>query len=232
MVNFSEISMIGQYPWGGFGANPLPNRFQGLWNQAKEKLCGGFPYSEGIFEDMNKIICSQLYWSPDSSTQKTVKEYIAYEFSPLVVDSVKKAIQLLEYNHFRKLVVTKKECSDNGIYKVICGGSRIEFQNTGGKPLAGAEKIKLQKTSEEAFRLIDQADKQLSNRAKTVWRWRILYLRALIDKELVHTDGWFEGPVLKAAFEELTKLSHSENGLTAIHVPGINNPDIKYSYTN
>lgn len=228
MVNFSEISMIGQYPWGGFGANPLPNRFQGLWNQAKEKLCGGFPYSEGIFEDMNKTICTRLYWAPDSSTLKTVKEYIAYEFSPLVVDSVAKAIQLLEYNHMRKLIVNKKE-PDKGIDKVICGGSRIEFLNTDKTSLKEVDKIKLQKTSEEAFRLIDQADKQLTPQAKTGWRWRILYLRALIDKELVRSDGWFEGSALKAAFEELTKISHSENGLTAIHVPKIDNPNIKYN---
>ncbi|MBT3274346.1 MAG: hypothetical protein HN368_14405 [Spirochaetales bacterium] len=65
-------------------------------------------------------------------------------------------------------------------------------------------------------------------RARASWRWRILYLRALIDRELVKTDGWFEGPVLKAAFEEMTEISHSEHGYYGIHVPRIDDPNVKY----
>ena len=32
MVNFPEVSMWGRSPWGGWGANPLPNRFEGTKN--------------------------------------------------------------------------------------------------------------------------------------------------------------------------------------------------------
>lgn len=42
------------------------------------------------------------------------------------------------------------------------------------------------------------------------------------------TDGWFEGPVLKAAFEEMTEISHSEHGYYGIHVPRIDDPNVKY----
>ena len=86
----------------------------------------------------------------------------------------------------------------------------------------------LKKNTEEAFRLIDGADKQLTPQARASWHWRILYLRAVIDRELVKTDGWFEGPVLKAAFEEMTRISHSEHGFTGIHVPRIDDPNVKY----
>ena len=34
LVNFPEISMWGRAPWGGCGANPLPGRFQHLWDDA------------------------------------------------------------------------------------------------------------------------------------------------------------------------------------------------------
>ncbi len=219
MVNFSEISMIGQYPWGGFGANPLPARFQRLWNEAKDKLTGGFPYSEGIFEDINKTICSQLYWAPERPTMETVKEYIAYEYSPMVVDSVATAIQLLEQNHMRKLLDEKQEKPDADWFSenTIIGGSRIRFVHADLTPL-----------TEAAFRLIDEADKQLTPQARASWRWRILYLRAVIDRELVRTDGWFEGTVLKAAFEEMTRISHSEQGSTGIHVPRIDDPNVNY----
>lgn len=49
LLNFPEISMWGRTPWGGFGANPMPSRFQRLWEQAGELLSGGMPYSEGIY---------------------------------------------------------------------------------------------------------------------------------------------------------------------------------------
>ena len=35
IVNFPEISMWGLAPWGGFGANPLPERFQRIWDSSK-----------------------------------------------------------------------------------------------------------------------------------------------------------------------------------------------------
>ena len=93
LLNFPEISMWGQNPWGGYGANPLPGRLQRLWNQTQHKLAGGFPYSEGIYEDINKVICSQLYWDGYRPTLDAVKDYIAFEFSPDVVDTVAQAIQ-------------------------------------------------------------------------------------------------------------------------------------------
>ena len=61
LLNFPKISMGGQNLWGGYSANPLPERLQRLWNQTQKKLSGGFPYSEGIYEDLNKAICTQLY---------------------------------------------------------------------------------------------------------------------------------------------------------------------------
>ncbi len=86
LINFPEISMWGNWPWGGCGAHPLPNRLQHLWNQAGAVLRGGFPYSEGIYEDINKAIVAQFYWNPDSSAQSTLREYAAFEYSPAVAD--------------------------------------------------------------------------------------------------------------------------------------------------
>ncbi len=103
-VNFPDISMWGQDPWGGYGANPMPGRLQQRWDQTKHILSGGFPYSEGIYEDINKVICSQLYWAPDKPTMDTVGEYIAFEFSPAVVDAVKSAVDIFQQNHWRNQI--------------------------------------------------------------------------------------------------------------------------------
>ena len=64
-----------------------------------DRLAGGFPYSEGIFEDLNKVIFAQCYWNSNQPVEATLKEYIAYECSPDVLDDVLKVIGTLENNH-------------------------------------------------------------------------------------------------------------------------------------
>jgi hypothetical protein len=63
----------------------------------------------------------------------------------------------------------------------------------------------------------------MTQSARTAWRWRIVYLRALIDKELFERKGKREGDVLKAAFEELTRIYHAEKA----HSMPIKPPQIK-----
>ena len=96
LLNFPEISMWGNWPWGGFGASPLPSRFQRLWDQVKHGVEGGFPYSEGIYEDINKAVVVQFYWDPNQSARTTLAEYIAYEFGAGVTDDVLAVIDVLE----------------------------------------------------------------------------------------------------------------------------------------
>ena len=183
LLNFPEISMWGQSPWGGYGANPLTGRLQRLWNETEHKLSGGFPYSEGIYEDLNKVICSQLYWNGQKSTAEIVREYIAFEFSPVVVEEVAKAFAILEENHQREQIAT---------------------------------------SANEAFRLIEAASAKLTPQVRKSWRWRIVYLRVLIDRELLSTHGDLKGEVLKKAFNELTTIYHAENGHSMpIHPPVI-----------
>ncbi len=96
LVNFPEISMWGRSPWGGYGANPMPSRIDRLWRQSERKLAGGMPYSEGLYEDLNKAICYQLYWRKDRSPESIVREYLAFEYSPDRVDDLWKVVRLLE----------------------------------------------------------------------------------------------------------------------------------------
>lgn len=98
LLNFPEISMWGNWPWGGFGANPLPTRFQRLWDQVKRVVEGGFPYSEGIYEDLNKAVVVQFYWKREQTARATLEEYIAYEFGAGVAENVLTVIDILEVN--------------------------------------------------------------------------------------------------------------------------------------
>ncbi len=104
LLNFPDISMYGQDPWGGYGVNPHPARLQQRWDETRQKLSGGFPYSEGIYEDLNKVICAQLYWGPDRPAIETVKDYAAFEFSPEVADDIVSVVKIFEKNHLRNQI--------------------------------------------------------------------------------------------------------------------------------
>jgi len=109
MLGFPEITMLGQLPWGGFGAAPLPERFQTEWRDRSYFLAGGFPYSEGIYDDINKVLYAQFYWQANRPAMDIIKEYIAFEFSPDVVDDMAKAIATLEQNFKRENINASAE---------------------------------------------------------------------------------------------------------------------------
>ncbi len=191
MVNFPEISMYRCSPWGGYGANPFPEHLQSLWDTAGDRLSGGFPYSEGIYEDLNKAICAQFFWSRAGDAWAIVREYVAYEFGQQAVAPVLEAIGIMEHNLPRDM-----QHSDAG-YRF---------------PLVHAERI------EECWQLMVRADAQLSPRARASWRWRVLFLRALIDRELAAHDGYVSERCEKA-FEELTRIYHAEGALMWVAPP-------------
>jgi hypothetical protein len=101
LLNFPEISMFDMSPWGGYGANPAPGHFQMLWERIRHKTAGGAPYSEGIYEDINKSIIAGFYWHPERKAEDSVREYLSFEFSPDVTDDLLEVIRIFEQNHKR-----------------------------------------------------------------------------------------------------------------------------------
>jgi len=183
------------WPWGGLGANPLPKRFQRLWDQVGDRVAGGFPYSEGIYEDINKAVLSRFYWDPQSSARETVREYAAFEFSPEVADDVLRAVEILEANH--------RYCRWR--------------ETRGEKPIEPRPDME-DAGAAEAFALLEKTDAQLTERARTAWRWRVLYLRGLIDRERFSNEGVPTG-ACDDAFEELTRIYHAANAEPQVHPP-------------
>ena len=96
LLGFPEISMEGMEPWGGCGANPRPAAIEQRWRTFGRHLAGGFPYSEGIFEDANKAIYAGLYQAPDRPVADILSDYVAAEFSPAVVDEGVEMLTLME----------------------------------------------------------------------------------------------------------------------------------------
>jgi hypothetical protein len=203
MVSFPEISMYQctpwsgfgpspQFtPWGGWGANPLPTHLQNLWQPLGDALSGGFPYSEGIYEDLNKAICAQYFWNPNQPTELTVQRYLAYEFGAQAANLLTESIKTLENNLLRNL-------------------SRQD--NVWRTRLAHNEGVA------EAWQAFCDVDVQLSAERRACWRWRILYLRAHLDAELTASGGT-STPACELAFRELTRIYHAEKALWWVAPP-------------
>ena len=201
VVGFPEISMHGTFPWGGFGATPLTGRAQGQWNAQKKNIDGAFPYSEGIYEDITKIVYSQFYWS-DQPAAETVKEYISFELSPDAVADVASVVKTLEQNHHMRWWPGELE------------GVPLEmnwFPSKGSKPQADPG-------AEEAYATMQRVDGLLTPQAKKAWRWRQLYLRALLDSEL-KTNGGKPNEKCNEAFAELIQIYHAENAIGTVRPP-------------
>ena len=201
VVGFPEISMHNTFPWGGFGATPLTARAQAQWNAQKKGVAGGYPYSEGIYEDLTKIVYSQFYWN-DQPAAETVKEYIAFEFSPDVVAYVAGVVKTLEQNHHWRW------------WPGMLEGVKLQmdwFPSRGAAPQADPG-------AEEAYAAMQRIDGLLMPQAKKAWRWRQLYLRALLDAEL-KTNGGKPNERCNEAFAELIKIYHAENADPAVRPP-------------
>ncbi len=190
IINFPEISMWGLYPWGGWGATALPERFTRLWGQASRILSGGFVYSEGIFEDINKAVVSQLYWHGEADWQETLRQYARYELG--IADAA----------DFIEMISLFEKTQSDVVKKGFCDTAH----------------------SDRAFELAKQLDAKLPAWAKNAWRWRIIYLRALIDaqryrlvKELNSNTNWNDvkwkellndNVPVQSAFREIIELFH------------------------
>ena len=201
ILGFPEISMHETFPWGGFGATPLTARAEAQWNGVRSYSVGGFPYSEGIYEDLTKAVQAQLYWS-DRPAAETVKEYIAFEFSPDVVDDVAGVVKTLEQNHHWRW------------WPGLHDGVPLEMNwmpSRNAKPRADPG-------AEEAWATMERVDAQLTPQARRSWRWRQLYLRALLDAGL-KANGGKPDDRCNEAFAELIRIYHAEDAISALRAP-------------
>lgn len=99
LITFPEISMWNRQPWGGYGATPLPRHFTDLWLQVKGHVYGCKLYSEGLFEDINKIIVERFYWDNDANADETLRDYARYELCGANPDDFAELCRLLESIH-------------------------------------------------------------------------------------------------------------------------------------
>lgn len=198
LINFPEISMFGHNPWGGYGANPMPVHYSSIYKGAAELLQGGFPYSEGLYEDFNKALYAQMYWDSSLSPKEMTLRYAASEFSGRYAGQIADAIFILEKNH----------------------GSRVRFISTRDHT---PQIVKLPENdfgAEKAFAILDRINGLLPRNIRESQKWQLLYLRAKVDFELRKSGGRFTVGT-NDIFLQLVKLSHLENAFYRVYPPYI-----------
>ena len=191
LITFPEISMWGRAPWGGFGATPLLKRFSRLYGEVSHLSSGGILYSEGIFEDINKSLYANMFASGNNEIVSTIEEYANYELGlpETSLDDFKRLLELLEENH-------------PGVVWVERLNEHIQdlFEPLGDKPV-WKKKGKVWGDTDTPLALAKKLDALLPAWAKNSWRWRLIYLRAVIDFELSHNGGNTNDATEKAMLE-------------------------------
>ena len=192
MITFPEISMWGRAPWGGYGATPLPKRFSALFGEVAHLSSGGVLYSEGIFEDFNKVVYAGFFNTGTNSTDDAIREYARWELGipESSLADFKRMIELMELNH-RGVLWSEK-------------GNIDLFVQLKRKPV-WAKIGKTWEDTEEMLHLARKLDTLIPEWARRCWRWRLLYIRAVIDFELAHNCNE-PNDITEEAMMELSRL--------------------------
>lgn len=204
-----EISMHGMIPWGGYGANPMPERIKRYWDKTAGRMAGAYPYSEGIYEDLNKIVALQLQWSPGRTAEEIVSEYAEFYFGAESVNDVQRGVAILEGNlgHYAHIIQDGQKHLAYAFPGAVNPKKPWTFEHHSG-PLAQAT---------ECRDIFARAAAGMPAAVKKSWRWRILWLRSVIDAEL--SQGPAENDTLRDCFRELARLYYAENSELAYLVP-------------
>lgn len=191
-IDFPEISMHSCSPWGGYGASLLARFLDEVDEKSEGLFRGGFPYSEGIFEDCNKYICLARYSGRFSRSADAVRQYVKLNFCVTgdALDELTDAVLKTETALPRKTT----------------RGGRVVLEIP---PAEEPLKVEIADTSdiEYCFCVFDKYNSILPEKIKSEWKFRIFYLRALIDREILEND-FFPGrsAAAQAALAEISRI--------------------------
>ncbi len=83
---------------GRESVNPRPMYYSALYHFLKPYMDGFISYSDGVHDDVNKIIWTRLSWDPDISERDALIEYANFFFGSALKEDAADAILALESN--------------------------------------------------------------------------------------------------------------------------------------
>jgi hypothetical protein len=78
--------------------NPQPYYYAKIHNRFAQFTDGFLSYSDGVHDDVNKVVWSQMAWDAKKDVRQVVVEYARFFFGPSLADSVADGILALERN--------------------------------------------------------------------------------------------------------------------------------------
>lgn len=165
LLTFPDVSMTGITPWGGFGAICTPGMMRRQEMNFASVCSGGYLYTEGIFDDINKVYNLGLYWDRTRTDEETLTDYCNYEYRGIDPKDFIRLIDLIEEGHL---------CTNR-------------FDR---KPADLAK-------CDAAWALAQKMNENASAGTKAYWRWRIMYIRAYLDKVRYHRCAELGWPLRK-----------------------------------
>ena len=192
VITFPEISMWGRVPWGGYGATAMPKRFERLFRQAEPISDGFMCYSEGLYEDINKEVVNGLYIDPAAKVDDLLRTYASYYLPGTDPEDFVQLCNIFEANH-----------------RFPGNHSHPRFNDV---PADSAELAAYRQRASDACRIAAQMNGHLFPAFRQSWRWRLIYLRALIDGEILAAREAAPESA-RLYFDELVKIYHAERQL-------------------
>jgi hypothetical protein len=92
---FVDVTMVGG--WGTIGAQPFPTRMSySVGDGYRNGVTGLMMYTEGIYDDFNKALATQVAWDPSKNPQEFAEEYASYFFDSSIAPDFWRIVQLCE----------------------------------------------------------------------------------------------------------------------------------------
>ena len=177
--------------------HPLPARFERLYRQCQFIATGFALYSEGIYEDVNKIVINGLYVNPKLAHDDVLREYARWELSGC------------DENDFVALCAKLEDIYETQSLNRKKGRKGHRMSRYLKETMQDEELSRRARVAHEASVLADTIDGAILPRMRRSWRWRQIYLRAKID-EAVYATRDIRTPAALAAYAELTNIYHAE----------------------
>ena len=172
LLTFPDVSMTGITPWGAFGAICTPEMMKRQESPFAPHCNGGYLYTEGIFDDINKVITLGLYWDRDRSTDETLTDYCRYEYKGIDPQDFIQLVYLIERSHLKTNRFDRQPCD-------------LQY-------------------CDAAWQLAQKINEAADENTKTYWRWRIVYIRAYLDKVRYHSCAEAGWPLQKLVANSMT----------------------------
>ncbi len=191
---FPEISMYLVTPWGGFGANPFPKALSEQFKKTNSFSKGGALYSEGIFEDINKVVALELMRDPYVDIKNVIEDYAGYYFGEKWAKSL------------GDIIIRLEETLERSTY--LADGTRCDYP-TGTFTKLHKYVIKNPENIESILEDFLKIDKDIPSDIKEGHRYQSLYTRVLGDAVLLRNGG-IPNEETDKLYSELVKLYHAE----------------------